>query len=199
MVRQTGIHCPIRRRYTNGTATTSPSPDPESGKPPRPRRWIRLSLLIFLGSLVLVGVGSNLWFSLIFRFSLFDVTNEFIDLSGAQACERLRVGWPQGVDPAAVRMVSFKQGSTRDSGSTWYRVQISPEAAATSGATMNMRGKNAQRKPPLTWIAKGSIARLLVHRHCEIRLEQPPCGGHRRQSSFVRRKQCCGTKTASPA
>src|SRR5438045_4739030 len=36
---------------------SQPTPDPTTGKPSRPRRWIPVSLRMFLAILVLVGVG----------------------------------------------------------------------------------------------------------------------------------------------
>lgn len=43
--------------------STQPRPtlDPAPDKPPRPRRWIPLSLKIFMGTLLLVGVSRGLW------------------------------------------------------------------------------------------------------------------------------------------
>ena len=39
----------------------NPSPDPTAGKPPRRKRWIPLSLRMFMAILVLLGVSSVLW------------------------------------------------------------------------------------------------------------------------------------------
>src|SRR5690349_2143526 len=42
-------------------AAATRTPTPTTDKPPRPRRWIPLSLRMFVVALVLVGVGSVLW------------------------------------------------------------------------------------------------------------------------------------------
>jgi hypothetical protein len=39
----------------------TPTADPTTDKPPRPRRWIPLSLKMFVAILLLAGVGSPLW------------------------------------------------------------------------------------------------------------------------------------------
>jgi hypothetical protein len=41
--------------------TANPSADPTTVNPPRPRRWIPLSLRMFVAILVLLGAGSALW------------------------------------------------------------------------------------------------------------------------------------------
>jgi len=57
----TGIHLRIGRGYPDGMATTSnPVPDPTTARPPRPRRWIPLSLKLFAAILMLLGVASVL-------------------------------------------------------------------------------------------------------------------------------------------
>lgn len=43
------------------TAFANPIPDPTAGKPSRARRWIPISLRMFVATLVLIGVGSSLW------------------------------------------------------------------------------------------------------------------------------------------
>jgi hypothetical protein len=48
--------------YSDGMATSTPlNSAPTTDKPPRPWRWIPLSLRMFVGILLLVGVGSLLW------------------------------------------------------------------------------------------------------------------------------------------
>jgi hypothetical protein len=41
--------------------STPPSPDPTTDKPPRPRRWIPVSLRMFVAMLVLLGLASVFW------------------------------------------------------------------------------------------------------------------------------------------
>jgi hypothetical protein len=60
-----------------------------------------------------------------------EVNLEFTDLSGEEASQRLAREWPAGIDTAEVQKVSRKYESTIDSHSSWYRIGISPEAAAT--------------------------------------------------------------------
>jgi len=43
------------------STTTTPIPDPTTDKPRRYRRWIPLTLKMFVVVLVLLGVGSLLW------------------------------------------------------------------------------------------------------------------------------------------
>ena len=55
---------------------------------------------------------------------------EFVDRSGPEAKPLLGVAWPSSVDPAAVESVSYKKERSRDSYSSWYRIQLTPDAAA---------------------------------------------------------------------
>ena len=51
-----------RQGYSEGmTAPATPSPDSTADKPPRPRRWIPLSLKMFAAILMLLGVASALF------------------------------------------------------------------------------------------------------------------------------------------
>jgi Leucine-rich repeat (LRR) protein len=48
--------------YSDGmTTSTPPSPDPTTDKPPLPRRWIPLSLRMYVALLAILTVGTALW------------------------------------------------------------------------------------------------------------------------------------------
>lgn len=49
------------------STTTLPIPAPTTDKPPRPRRWVPLSLRMFVTMLVLLGLGSSLFTWLTYR------------------------------------------------------------------------------------------------------------------------------------
>src|SRR5579872_2579115 len=51
------------RGYSSSMVTSAiQSADPTTGKPPRPRRWIPLTLRMYVMMLGVLGVGSVLWF-----------------------------------------------------------------------------------------------------------------------------------------
>jgi Leucine-rich repeat (LRR) protein len=82
------------------TTQAIPIPDPTTDKPPRPRRWIPLSLRIFVAILVLLGAESA------YRF-----------------------GMPIYRQHAAIRAIDRVEGvcRTRDGGPTWLRRWIGNE------------------------------------------------------------------------
>jgi len=63
-------------------------------------------------------------------FAGFAGQSEFTEISGPVAKRRLSE-WPIGVDSDEVENVSYKSEYARDSYSTWYRIQLSPDAAST--------------------------------------------------------------------
>src|SRR5262245_23212221 len=58
----TGIHYPFRRGYSDGMpAVAISTSDLSTDKPPRHRRWIPLSLRMFVAILAVVGVAGVTW------------------------------------------------------------------------------------------------------------------------------------------
>ncbi len=70
------------------------------------------------------------WSALSLGIEGFSGTDEFTGFSGRKAKERLQNGWPSNVQSDAVNSVSRKSNYSRDSDSTWTRIELSPEAAA---------------------------------------------------------------------
>lgn len=109
------------------------TPDSATDKPQSRRRWIPLSLRIYITFLLLTGAVSVfcvLTAIYYFQTHLFAGGDEFSGLPGTQANGRLGGAWPAEVEPTAVTAVSFKSESSIDSHSHWYRIQLSPEPAA---------------------------------------------------------------------
>jgi hypothetical protein len=63
-------------------------------------------------------------------FAGFAGQSEFTDLSGRAAKRRLSQ-WPHGIDSGNVQNVSYKCNYARDSSSSWYRIQMTSNAAIT--------------------------------------------------------------------
>jgi hypothetical protein len=121
--RVSGIHTCAGQRYADGMSTPPvPASDPKNHQPPDPWRWMTLLMRIFI-----LGTIAAIYY---FLTHLFVGGDEFTELPGPQASERLGADWPTEVDPTAVLAVSFKLESSIDSYSAWYRIQLSPESAA---------------------------------------------------------------------
>jgi hypothetical protein len=54
---------------------------------------------------------------------------EFVDFSGEKANRALVSAWPPSVRPDEVKRVSYKHQSSRDSYSSWYRIELTSDAA----------------------------------------------------------------------
>jgi hypothetical protein len=92
------------------------------------RRSIGLLFLFACVSALLIAVTAVVWF-LLNPFAGFDGRAEFAELSGADAKLRLRSVWPPAVEPESVRTVSQTTQWSRDSSSSWCRVELRKEAA----------------------------------------------------------------------
>jgi hypothetical protein len=57
-------------------------------------------------------------------------SREITDLTGDEVSQDFQVGWPAGIVPAEVQKMSCKHASAFDSHSAWYRIRLSPAAAA---------------------------------------------------------------------
>jgi hypothetical protein len=58
-------------------------------------------------------------------------SDQFADLPGHAAKQRLQNVWPKEVDPGTVHSVSYKAKRSRDSYLSWYRIQLPPVPALT--------------------------------------------------------------------
>ena len=63
-------------------------------------------------------------------FGGFDGKIEFANCPGLEAKRQLEHVWPPAVDVSAVQTVSYRRKWSIDSYSTWYRIRLSPDAAA---------------------------------------------------------------------
>ncbi len=92
------------------------------------RRVIVIAVLLscaatFLFAVIAIGAF------LLDPFGGFAGANEFTDLSGRAAKQRISESWPPGVDTAFVQSVSHKTDWSRDSYSSWYRIRLTENAA----------------------------------------------------------------------
>ena len=55
---------------------------------------------------------------------------EFVGLSGSQAKTRLKQAWPPSIDSSDVQSVSTKWSGSIDSSSSWWKIALTPDAAA---------------------------------------------------------------------
>lgn len=77
-------------------------------------------------------------------FAGFAGRSEFNELSGSAAKRRLSE-WPDGVDSNDVQYVSYKSEYSRDSYSSWYRIQLARSAALTWADHMHQRQESCSR------------------------------------------------------
>jgi hypothetical protein len=87
------------------------------------RRVVFVGFMIWCAGVVLMAVVA-LALYLLNPFAGFDGKSEFVGLSGPAAKCRLEEAWPGSVDPGAVKTVNYKCQWSRDSYSTWYRIQL---------------------------------------------------------------------------
>lgn len=85
--------------------------------------YIACAAIVAEAALAIVGV-------VFFASAGFDSRDEFVDLPGTTAKKRLRNAWPPSVDASEVYRVSHQGESSRDSYSSWYRVELSAAAAS---------------------------------------------------------------------
>lgn len=78
-------------------------------------------------------------------FAGFAGASEFTELSGSVAKRRLP-NWPVGVNPAQIQNVSYKREYSRDSYSSWYRIQLGRDAASTWMNHVHQHQENSSKR-----------------------------------------------------
>src|SRR5437868_2248538 len=74
------------------SSPAKPISDPTTGKPPRPRRWIPVSLGMFVALLLVVGVASGLWIG-VPAYRQLAIIQEIEGLGGTVDCVPIGPKW----------------------------------------------------------------------------------------------------------